>query len=171
MPAAAIRFVHEARKPSEVAALRAQCNRGEVWVLIGSTEKLGTGWNVQARLRALHHVDVPWRPADLEEEQREDRIVRQGNQNDVVDIFTYVTEGTYDGTVTLIEKCSGAVEFEAVATEHRWVVHISGGSIGRGDLTPDREAVGVPCQRKREIGQWLWCTLVSTWGTVTLGPI
>ena len=46
------------------------------------------------------------------------------------------------GTVTLIEKCSGAVEFEAVATEHRWVVHISGGSLGRGDLTPDREAVG-----------------------------
>ena len=47
-----------------------------------------------------------------------------------------------DGTVTLIEKCSGAVGFEAVATEHRWVVHISGGSVGRGDLTPDREAVG-----------------------------
>ncbi|MGA9356820.1 MAG: hypothetical protein WBW75_02000, partial [Mycobacterium sp.] len=46
------------------------------------------------------------------------------------------------GTVTLIEKCSGAVGFEAVATEHRWVVHISGGSVGRGDLTPDREAVG-----------------------------
>jgi hypothetical protein len=46
------------------------------------------------------------------------------------------------GTVTLIEKCSGAVEFEAVATEHRWIVHISGGSVGRGDLTPDREAVG-----------------------------
>ena len=49
---------------------------------------------------------------------------------------------TAGGTVTLIEKCSGAVEFEAVATEHRWVVHISGGSVGRGDLTPDREAVG-----------------------------
>ena len=50
--------------------------------------------------------------------------------------------GTVRGTVTLIEKCSGAVGFEAVATEHRWVVHISGGSVGRGDLTPDREAVG-----------------------------
>ena len=93
MPAEAVRFVHEARKPSELTAIRAQCNRGEISVLIGSTEKMGTGTNVQARARALHHVDVPWRPCDLE--QREGRIIRQGNQNDEVDIFTYVTEGTW----------------------------------------------------------------------------
>jgi SNF2 family DNA or RNA helicase len=63
-------------------------------VLLGSTEKMGTGTNVQSRLVALHHVDVPWRPADLE--QREGRILRQGNQNDEVDIFNYVTESSYD---------------------------------------------------------------------------
>jgi N12 class adenine-specific DNA methylase len=94
MPAEAIRFVHEARTPAQLKALFAQCNRGDVSVLIGSTEKMGTGTNVQSRLAALHHVDVPWRPADLE--QREGRILRQGNQNDEIDIFNYVTESSYD---------------------------------------------------------------------------
>ena len=94
MPVEAIRFIHEARKPAEVKALFAECNRGDVSVLIGSTEKMGTGTNVQSRALALHHVDVPWRPADLE--QREGRIIRQGNQNEVVEILNYVTEATYD---------------------------------------------------------------------------
>src|SRR3984885_5343550 len=65
--------------------------------------------------------------------------------------------GASIGTVTLIEKCSGAVGFEAVATEHRWVVHISGGSVGRGDLTPDREAVGhlgSPLGRAEQVPSW-----------------
>ena len=94
MPPEAIRFVHEARSPEQLKSLFAQCNRGEVSVLIGSTEKMGTGTNVQSRLAALHHVDVPWRPADLE--QREGRILRQGNQNNEIDIFNYVTESSYD---------------------------------------------------------------------------
>ncbi|MGL5443512.1 MAG: helicase-related protein, partial [[Mycobacterium] stephanolepidis] len=94
MPAHRVRFVHEARKPSELRHLFAQCNSGEVSVIVGSTEKLGTGANIQSRLAALHHVDVPWRPADLE--QREGRIDRQGNQNDEIEILTYVTEKTYD---------------------------------------------------------------------------
>ncbi|ODU08885.1 MAG: helicase [Pseudonocardia sp. SCN 72-51] len=94
MPAERVRFVHEARKPSELRHLFAQCNNGEVSVIIGSTEKLGTGANIQSRLAALHHVDVPWRPSDLE--QREGRIDRQGNQNDEIEILTYVTENTYD---------------------------------------------------------------------------
>lgn len=94
MPPELIRFIHEARNPAQLKSLFAQCNRGEVSVLIGSTEKMGTGTNVQARLAALHHVDVPWRPADLE--QREGRILRQGNQNHEVDIFNYVTESSYD---------------------------------------------------------------------------
>lgn len=94
MPAEAVRFVHEARTPAQLKALFAQCNRGEVSVLIGSTEKMGTGTNVQSRLAALHHVDVPWRPADLE--QREGRVLRQGNQNEEIDIFNYVTESSYD---------------------------------------------------------------------------
>lgn len=94
VPAAEVRFVHEARKPSEITILREQCINGDVSVLIGSTEKMGTGWNVQARLAHLMHVDVPWRPADLE--QREGRILRQGNQNDEVEISSFVTESSYD---------------------------------------------------------------------------
>ncbi len=94
MRAEAIRFIHDAVKPVEKETLFRQCNSGEVSVLIGSTEKMGTGCNVQTRATALHHVDVPWRPADLE--QREGRIIRQGNQNREVSIFNYVTEGTYD---------------------------------------------------------------------------
>lgn len=94
MPPESIRFVHEARNSAQLKTLFAQCNRGEVSVLIGSTEKMGTGTNVQSRLAALHHVDVPWRPADLE--QREGRILRQGNQNDEIDMFLYVTESSYD---------------------------------------------------------------------------
>ena len=94
MPENAIRFVHDV-KDTEVQKLFSQCRTGEVSVLIGSTEKIGAGVNVQARAVAAHHVDVPWRPRDLE--QREGRIRRQGNQNlDGIDIFTYVTEGSYD---------------------------------------------------------------------------
>ena len=91
---AAIRFIHDARTADERLQLFDQCNRGEVSVLIGSTEKMGTGTNVQTRAVALHHVDVPWRPADLE--QREGRAIRQGNQNAEVEILNYVTEGSFD---------------------------------------------------------------------------
>ncbi|VBA62314.1 helicase [Mycobacterium attenuatum] len=94
MPEESIRFIHDV-KDTEIQTLFAQCRRGDVSVLIGSTEKIGAGVNVQARAAALHHIDVPWRPRDLE--QREGRILRQGNQNlDGVDIFNYVTEGSYD---------------------------------------------------------------------------
>ncbi|MCA2304872.1 helicase [Mycobacterium intracellulare] len=94
MPEESIRFIHDV-KDNEIQTLFAQCRRGDVSVLIGSTEKIGAGVNVQARTAALYHVDVPWRPRDLE--QREGRILRQGNQNlDGVDIFTCVTEGSYD---------------------------------------------------------------------------
>ena len=91
---AAIRFIHDARSADERLKLFDACNRGEVAVLIGSTEKMGTGTNVQTRAVALHHVDVPWRPADLE--QREGRVIRQGNQNAEVEILNYVTEGSFD---------------------------------------------------------------------------
>ncbi len=94
MPAEKIRFIHDAEKAEDKLRLFDDCNRGQVSVLIGSTEKMGTGTNVQSRAVALHHVDVPWRPADLE--QREGRIIRQGNQNETVSIFNYVVEGSYD---------------------------------------------------------------------------
>ena len=144
MPAEAVRFVHEARKPSELTALRAQCNRGEVSVLIGSTEKMGTGTNVQARARALHHVDVPWRPCDLE--QREGRIIRQGNQNDEVDIFTYVTAGTYD--TVMWQKVQAKALFieqmrrdEVLDTE---VEDLTGGDIGSAAAETKAVATGDP---------------------------
>jgi len=69
---------------------------------VGSTEKMGTGTNIQDRAVALHHVDVPWRPADLE--QREGRILRQGNQNPRVEILNYVTEETWDTVMWLLNR-------------------------------------------------------------------
>jgi N12 class adenine-specific DNA methylase len=94
VPGEAVRFMHEARNDREKAELFAQCRSGAVGVLIGSTEKMGIGTNVQARAVALHHLDCPWRPADIE--QREGRILRQGNLNDNVSVLRYVTESSFD---------------------------------------------------------------------------
>jgi len=99
MPGEAIRFIHDYPKPADKAALFRDCRNGKVAVLMGSTEKMGTGTNIQDRAVALHHMDVPWRPADLE--QREGRILRQGNKNPSVQIFNYVTEGTFDTVMWL----------------------------------------------------------------------
>jgi N12 class adenine-specific DNA methylase len=95
LPRAAIRFVHEARTDRDKGELFAACRAGRVAVLIGSTEKMGVGTNVQARAVALHHLDCPWRPADVA--QREGRILRQGNLNAEVQILRYVTEQSFDG--------------------------------------------------------------------------
>jgi len=99
----AIRFIHDYPKPGEKAQLFNDCRAGRVSVVVGSTEKMGTGTNIQDRAVALHHVDVPWRPADLE--QREGRILRQGNQNPRVEILNYVTEETWD-----TEKADGGTQ-------------------------------------------------------------
>lgn len=88
-----IRFIHE--WDSKKLQLFDDCNNGLVDVVIGNTAKMGTGANIQSRAVALHNVDVPWRPADLE--QQRGRIIRQGNQNDEVSIYEYVGKGTYDG--------------------------------------------------------------------------
>src|SRR5699024_10046450 len=106
MPAEQIAFIHDFPKPQEKAALFQACRTGRISVLMGSTEKMGTGTNVQARAIALHHVDVPWRPADLE--QREGRVIRQGNQNPEVAIYNYVATATYDTAMwqTLNRKAS-----------------------------------------------------------------
>ncbi|MET0649733.1 MAG: helicase C-terminal domain-containing protein [Pyrinomonadaceae bacterium] len=95
IPFAEIAFIHEADTPAKKAALFKAVNAGRVRVLIGSTSKLGTGVNVQKRLVALHHVDEPWKPAELE--QREGRILRQGNIYPEVYLFHYVTERSFDG--------------------------------------------------------------------------
>ena len=94
IPKDAVRFIHEANGDQAKADLFAACRSGAVSVLIGSTEKMGVGTNVQARAVALHHLDCPWRPADLA--QRDGRILRQGNQNGQVEILRYVTEGSFD---------------------------------------------------------------------------
>jgi len=95
LPRETIRFVHEARTDRDKGELFAACRAGSVAVLIGSTEKMGVGTNVQARAIALHHLDCPWRPADVA--QREGRILRQGNLNPEVQILRYVTERSFDG--------------------------------------------------------------------------
>ena len=95
VPADAVRFIHEARTDRDKARLFAACRSGSVAVLVGSTEKMGVGTNVQDRAIALHHLDAPWRPADVA--QREGRIVRQGNLNAEVQIYRWVTEGSFDG--------------------------------------------------------------------------
>ncbi len=94
VPVEAVRFVHEAGTDEAKAKLFAACRDGRVAVLVGSTDKMGIGTNVQARAVALHHLDCPWRPADIE--QREGRVVRQGNQNAEVSILRYATEGSFD---------------------------------------------------------------------------
>jgi|GEM_PF-1194937 len=95
IPPHEIAFIHEADTPAKKAALFKAVNLGRVRVLLGSTSKLGTGVNVQKRLVALHHVDEPWKPAELE--QREGRILRQGNIYPEAFIFHYVTERSFDG--------------------------------------------------------------------------
>jgi len=91
---AGVRFVHEAKNDRAKGELFAACRTGQVSILVGSTEKMGVGTNVQARAVALHHLDCPWRPADLA--QREGRILRQGNQNQAVEIIRYVSEASFD---------------------------------------------------------------------------
>jgi N12 class adenine-specific DNA methylase len=94
VPEGRVAFIHEARNDKAKADLFAASRDGRVNVLVGSTEKMGVGTNVQARAVALHHLDCPWRPADIE--QREGRVLRQGNQNPSVEIVRYVTEGSFD---------------------------------------------------------------------------
>lgn len=94
VPKEEIAYIHDANTDAKKAALFARVRAGKVRVLLGSTQKMGAGTNVQKRLIALHHLDVPWRPADIE--QREGRILRQGNENKHVQIFRYATEGSFD---------------------------------------------------------------------------
>ena len=94
IPAEEIAYIHTANSEAQKKELFGKVRSGQVRVLIGSTQKMGAGTNVQTKLVALHHLDCPWRPSDLQ--QREGRIIRQGNENPEVDIYTYVTENTFD---------------------------------------------------------------------------
>lgn len=110
-----IAFIHEANADSAKEKLFARVRSGEVRVLIGSTFKLGLGVNVQDKLIALHHLDVPWRPADMV--QREGRILRQGNENSKVEIYRYITEGSFD-----------AYSWQLLETKQRFITEILSGT-------------------------------------------
>lgn len=111
IPAEEIAYIHEASTNKQKEALFEKIRKGKVRVLLGSTEKMGAGTNVQERLIALHHIDAPWRPSDIE--QREGRIIRQGNQNKEVHIYRYVTEDTFDAyswqTIERKQKITGQI--------------------------------------------------------------
>lgn len=117
IPVEEIAFIHDANTDEQKQALFDSVNSGKIRVLIGSTEKCGAGTNVQKRLVALHHLDTPYRPSDMA--QREGRIIRQGNSNGKVQIFTYVTERTFD-----------SYSYQILENKQRFISQID-----RGDLT------------------------------------
>ena len=103
VPENEIAYIHGAKTEAQKKDLFAKARAGQVRVLLGSTQRMGAGTNCQQKLVALHHLDCPWRPADLQ--QREGRIIRQGNENAEVDIYSYVTEGTFDAYLyQLVER-------------------------------------------------------------------
>ncbi len=116
IPFRQIAFIHDADTEPRRNALFSKVRSGEVRILLGSTFRLGLGVNVQDRLIALHHLDVPWRPADMT--QREGRILRQGNQNPKVQIFRYITEGSFD-----------AYSWQLLETKQRFISELLSGSL------------------------------------------
>ncbi|MEK5394109.1 SNF2-related protein [Margalitia sp. FSL K6-0131] len=102
IPSEEIAFIHDAKTDVQRDKLFSKVRKGEVRILLGSTNKVGTGTNVQDKLIAGHHIDCPWRPADLT--QRDGRILRQGNTNEEVAIYRYVTKGTFDGYLWQIQE-------------------------------------------------------------------
>ena len=120
IPAEQIAFVHDATTESKRAKLFEKVRGGEIRVLLGSTFKLGTGVNVQDKLVAIHHLDVPWRPSDMT--QREGRILRQGNENDKVYIYRYITKGSFD-----------AYSWQLLESKQRFISELLEGSITSRD--------------------------------------
>jgi superfamily II DNA/RNA helicase len=116
IPAQEIAYVHDATSDKKRDELFKQVSQGVIRVLIGSTMKLGLGVNVQSKLIALHHLDVPWRPADMV--QREGRIIRPGNTNKAVRIFRYITEGSFD-----------AYSWQLLESKQRFISALLSGSI------------------------------------------
>ena len=120
IPSEQIAYIHDAKTEKERLKLFARIQSGEVRVIIGSTFKLGIGVNIQNKLVALHHLDVPWRPADMT--QREGRIIRQGNENKVVEIYRYITEGSFD-----------AYSWQLLETKQRFISNLLSGSVTERD--------------------------------------
>ena len=116
VPSDKIAFIHDAQTEVQRNTMFAQVRKGDIRVLLGSTVKLGLGVNIQDKLIALHHIDVPWRPADMT--QREGRILRQGNTNSKVQIFRYITEGSFD-----------AYSWQLLETKQRFITGLLSGSL------------------------------------------
>jgi N12 class adenine-specific DNA methylase len=116
IPAKEIAYIHDADTDLQKKALFDSVNAGRIRILLGSTEKMGAGTNVQKRLVALHHLDAPWRPRDIE--QREGRILRQGNDNPTVHVHRYVTEGSFD-----------AYMWQTLETKARFINQVMNGSV------------------------------------------
>lgn len=116
IPEEQIAFIHSADTEARRQALFAKVRSGEIRILMGSTFKLGLGVNVQDKLVAIHHLDVPWRPADMT--QREGRILRQGNENEKVQIFRYITEGSFD-----------AYSWQLLETKQRFITGLLSGAM------------------------------------------
>ena len=118
IPEGEIAYIHDATTETKRQKLFSQVREGQVRVLIGSTFKLGLGVNVQDKLIAVHHLDVPWRPADMT--QREGRILRQGNENTKVQIYRYITEGSFD-----------AYSWQLLETKQRFIVDLLSGVLSQ----------------------------------------
>ncbi len=134
VPEGEIAFIHDAETDAEKKLLFDDVNAGRVRILIGSTEKMGAGTNVQRRLAALHHLDAPWRPRDIE--QREGRILRQGNMNGEVRILRYVTEGSFDAYMwqTLETKARFIQQVMRGETSVRAAEDVNGGALTYAEI-------------------------------------
>lgn len=141
IPQGEIKFIHEANTDPQKAKLFEDLNQGRVRVLLGSTAKMGAGTNVQKRLVALHHLDAPWRPSDLE--QREGRIIRQGNElqardpeNFEVEIIRYATKQTYDARMwqTIENKAAGIEQFRKGDNLARTIEDIAGEAANAAEM-------------------------------------
>jgi hypothetical protein len=134
IPEREIAFIHDAESDAEKMKLFTDVNAGRVRILIGSTEKMGAGTNVQKRLAALHHLDAPWRPRDIE--QREGRILRQGNTNGEVEIHRYVTEGSFDAYMwqTLETKARFIQQVMSGQTSVRTADDLEGGALTYAEI-------------------------------------
>lgn len=124
IPEDEIEFIHNAKTNPQKLKLFEDMRTGNKRILIGSTSKMGAGMNVQDKLIALHHLDCPWRPSDIE--QREGRILRQGNQNEEVEIYRYVTEGSFD-----------AYSYQLIQTKSTFINQIMANSNGGGRTAED----------------------------------
>lgn len=124
IPEEEIEFIHNAKTDVQKSKLYEKVRNGGIKILFGSTSKMGAGMNVQDKLIAAHHLDCPWRPSDLE--QREGRILRQGNSNDEVQIFRYITEGSFD-----------AYSYQLIETKANFINQIMGDNVAGDRIAED----------------------------------